>query len=43
MLVEVVGGAPHDVQVTAGPGNPVVGCPGAPVPGERKKNITKDK
>ena len=34
MLVEVVGGAPHDVQVTAGPGDPVVSCPGAPVPGE---------
>ena len=36
VLVEVVGRAPQDVQVTAGPGDSVVGCPSAPVPGEQK-------
>ena len=36
MLVEVVGRAPQDVQVTAGPGDSVVGRPSAPVPGEQK-------
>ena len=36
VLVEVVGGAPHDVQVAAGPRDPVVGRPRAPVPSEKK-------
>ena len=38
VLVEVVGGAPHDVQVAAAaarPGQPVVGGPGASVPGDK--------
>ena len=38
VLVEVVGGAPHDVQVAAGPRDPIVGRARAPVPNE-KKNI----
>ena len=39
VLVEVVGGAPHDVQVAAGPRDPVVGSPRAPVPCKKKKYI----
>ena len=38
VLVEVVGGAPHDVQVAAGPRDPVVSRPRASVP-EARKNI----
>ena len=36
VLVEVVGGAPHDVQVAAGPRDPVVSRPRASVPAARK-------
>ena len=43
VLVEVVGGAPHDVQMAAGPRDPVVGRPRAPVPSEKKnKYCPKD-
>ena len=43
VLVEVVGGAPHDVQMAAGPRDPVVGRPRAPVPSEKKnKYCSKD-